>query len=142
MMQCDLIQHLLGAYLDGELAPDIAGKMAGHLEGCPKCRSCLQNLAHVDGMLQRADCPMPDDTAWAAMEDRLRIGAAMGSMKRLMRTAAVAAAALCLFVLLYFVVDRLITQSTNTGSEDLYTTESQEDEVQEDPDLEISIDRG
>jgi hypothetical protein len=55
---CTSISEELSAYLDGELSPDVAAKVAEHLRYCPTCAAEAAELANIRGMV-RALPPAP-----------------------------------------------------------------------------------
>jgi len=66
-MRCRRIQERLSAYQDGEIAGEERSRIAGHLEGCPACRSAYAEL----------------EQAWQLLEKITEIDAAPGFEKRL-----------------------------------------------------------
>ena len=74
-MRCDEVRNRLDGYLDGLLAATERAAVAGHLEGCPACRSDERALRRVvDGAraLPREVAPARD--LWPAIERRIAAG--------------------------------------------------------------------
>ena len=51
-MQCQEVQELLSLYFDGMLDPSTKKAVDLHVEGCPACRSDLENLTVVVGLVR------------------------------------------------------------------------------------------
>ncbi len=60
-MQCQEVQELLSAYLDGMLDPSERDRADEHLQGCPACRSELDDLKMVVGLVR--DLPLVEPPA-------------------------------------------------------------------------------
>lgn len=57
---CEVVLDLLEPYLDGDLPPEEAARVAAHLEGCPACAGELDLAAAVQRELRalpQHDCP-------------------------------------------------------------------------------------
>lgn len=68
-MNCAEASIWISAYLDGELDPETALAVAGHLETCDGCRGEFEALSSVDGMMRalpREDLPSGFAAAVAA----------------------------------------------------------------------------
>jgi anti-sigma factor RsiW len=50
-MHCSSFDPLLDAYVDGELPPVQAARVAAHAESCAECASLLAELRVIDGLL-------------------------------------------------------------------------------------------
>lgn len=60
-MRCAIIGALLTRYHDGELPGFLAKAVAGHLEGCLKCRKALEGMDKADGLVREMrDVEVPD----------------------------------------------------------------------------------
>ena len=53
-MQCSSAATMLGAYLDGELSPDQAAEVQGHLGSCLNCSSEIAEIARLQRSLRSA----------------------------------------------------------------------------------------
>lgn len=61
----------LSEYLDGDVGPEDRGAVEAHLEGCPRCRTVLEELRAVaDGAAALPDLP-PARDLWPGIEARL-----------------------------------------------------------------------
>lgn len=110
--RCREWREALGAHALGRLPEEERAALEAHLEGCPECRAELESLAGVAQLLPLAD-PQHFDTAPAPPPSLAgRVAATIRAERRAQRrrrwrlglafsgaTAAVAAAALALFVL-------------------------------------------
>ncbi|MFO7676717.1 MAG: zf-HC2 domain-containing protein [bacterium] len=61
---CRSTRELLERFLDGELEPQAAEKVAAHLAGCPDCRRELEALEAVDGLVRQDEHPPLADDYW------------------------------------------------------------------------------
>src|SRR5579859_7129492 len=77
-MNCEQVEELLSAYLDGALALGEPGEaiesarllrlsVAAHLEGCPRCKATLADYHRLDALLAQ----MPRVTPDPALRDRI-----------------------------------------------------------------------
>ncbi|MCP4574030.1 MAG: hypothetical protein GY838_16850 [bacterium] len=70
--------HVLQAYHDGELPANEDAAVAAHCEDCPTCRTELEELAAMTGLLAASPTPELPRTVWhrvrpgRAKESRLR----------------------------------------------------------------------
>lgn len=53
MTDCEQIQAILSAWIDGELTTDEASKCSSHLQTCDTCRRELESLQEIDGQLKQ-----------------------------------------------------------------------------------------
>ncbi len=63
--------ELLSSYLDGDLTPAEAGRVAEHVAVCPGCRRALAQVREIRdaaGALQQLE---PPEWVWAAVQERL-----------------------------------------------------------------------
>jgi len=75
-MNCEQVQSLLNAYLDGEVTPSERALIQAHLSGCTVCQQELDLLStarsQVRSALQRgASQAVPSQNAWSGLEARL-----------------------------------------------------------------------
>jgi anti-sigma factor RsiW len=64
-MTCRELVGFLGAYLEGELAPDTRARFAAHLAACGECAAYLETYRATVGLAKNAfqdpDAPIPED---------------------------------------------------------------------------------
>lgn len=70
-MTCDTVREQLGAYVDGELTPELLDQIHRHVVGCPDCAAELTELRDLASALSRPDAAPVPHTLWQAIEDRL-----------------------------------------------------------------------
>lgn len=59
-MNCSEAQSRLSAYHDGELPPELAAEVAGHVAACPSCAAELEMFRKLSSMTRRlTDPPLP-----------------------------------------------------------------------------------
>ncbi len=94
-MDCDAVRDNLGAYLDGELAPERREELAAHLAECPGCADELDALRRLAADLAAPTEAEPPPALWDAIERRLDAANETGRPSRrllvLRRPAAIAA---------------------------------------------------
>ena len=66
-MECREVEHLFGAYLDGELEPAVSTSVTDHVDACAACRQRLAAAETVGRMVRRAPYSQ------ASAEQRARI---------------------------------------------------------------------
>jgi anti-sigma factor RsiW len=86
-MNCDYVQSLLLAYLDGEITPSERALILAHISSCSVCQQELDLLStarsHVRSALQRrAIQAVPSQEAWNRLEARLTEAAQPSSNAR------------------------------------------------------------
>jgi hypothetical protein len=89
-MRCDEIGKLLLPYIEGELLPDAASKIAEHLEKCSTCRSNYVNIlgakkiirAHKDWREIRPSPELSDSVLRRVRIERSRVGVRAPTRKR------------------------------------------------------------
>lgn len=71
-MTCDTIREQLGAYVDGEVAPESRAEIHDHVASCRDCAGELAELRELANALSRrpADVAVPP-ILWRAIEERL-----------------------------------------------------------------------
>lgn len=67
-LACHGVVARLPAYLDGEVAPDLAGRIEAHLAACPVCRARVAAARGLVARLRGAGKP----SVPAALEQRIR----------------------------------------------------------------------
>src|SRR5215510_13027830 len=85
-MNCEQVQSLLIAYLDGEVTPSERALMQAHLSGCTVCQQELNLLStarsRVRSMLQRrAVHAVPSRDAWSRLEAKMTKADQLSSKK-------------------------------------------------------------
>jgi anti-sigma factor RsiW len=72
-MNCNLVRSRLHAYVDGEVPPEFMRDIEEHLKGCPSCRSQVERIRQVGGMLDNlAVPPLPREFAARVMAEARR----------------------------------------------------------------------
>lgn len=79
-MQCQEVQELLSAYLDGMLDPSEREAAGRHLEQCPACRSELEELKTVVDLVR--DLPPVDPPAGFRQELRRKLERKTGPVRK------------------------------------------------------------
>jgi len=79
MMTCRQVEHLLDAYLDGELSPSLRAEVHAHRLGCPRCQRRIE-LLEVCGDVIRMDRREP--VLSADFADRVMAGFAASRRAR------------------------------------------------------------
>jgi predicted anti-sigma-YlaC factor YlaD len=139
---CNLIEPLLGAYLDGEVPAETADSMAEHLAACEQCRGVLERIARTDVMVRAMRPAFPSEAEWAATERRIMARSRARSAWQATRTAALAAAAALAIGAIVWIaqmIDRSAAPAVPAGGAP--TAQSQDADLEEGP-IEISIERG
>jgi anti-sigma factor RsiW len=107
-LYCWLIRRRLGAYQDGELAPGVRERVAGHVRGCEPCGRELRALGQLRSALT-LEAPELPEAVWMAFwpQVRARIAApapawerAWGAVKARPRLALAPALAACALAVL------------------------------------------
>jgi predicted anti-sigma-YlaC factor YlaD len=140
---CSLIQPLLGAYLDGELAGETAESLAVHLETCEPCQGLLAQLAETDRLWREMRPAFPTEEEWETVEQRVMSRAKSRALRQVARTAAVAAAAAVLLAAIVWLVTLLEKSHTRPippGGGVTYQNEGAEDG--DEAPVSITIERG
>jgi anti-sigma factor RsiW len=70
-LSCWFIRRRLGAYQDGELAPPVRERVAGHVRGCESCRRELETLRQLRSVLT-LEAPELPDAVWTAFWPQVR----------------------------------------------------------------------
>ncbi len=141
--ECDLIQPLLGAYLDGELEGTVAERLAGHLKECTACRETVQRLSETDALFEQEPIHMPSEAQWKEMEERILFRSRVFSVRRTLKAVSVAAAGLLLLVALWWFIDHLAGGGAPASrADDVYTTQGDAKPEEDAEELKISVDRG
>jgi predicted anti-sigma-YlaC factor YlaD len=137
---CALIEPLLGAYIDGEVASETAETLANHVAACASCRRLLGQLAETERVLRSVEPEYPTEYQWDLVERRVLGAARARSVWQGARTAALAAAAAILVAAVVWLASLL-----DSGGEPALPpaggATAQGGESDETP-LEISIERG
>ncbi len=114
-MSCEQIRNRLDEYVDGDLAPDAAEKVDGHLESCDDCREHERELR---ALLARASSlageVAPERDLWPEIRDRIErrtVLAFFGAGSWTPLRAAAAVAATLLIVVTTAVVSFRVGQS-------------------------------
>jgi anti-sigma factor RsiW len=90
---CDIDPEELSAFIDGEVTPDRASLLAGHVAACPSCRAELDRARHADDAV-RGGGPEPAlSKVRASLLDRTDAIRARAKMRRVLSPAAALAAA-------------------------------------------------
>ena len=61
--------HLLSSYLDGELLPDEATAVQGHLLECAACRAAFERLRATKGLLGELPVAEPPGEFWSTVQE-------------------------------------------------------------------------
>ncbi|MHC5080046.1 MAG: zf-HC2 domain-containing protein [Planctomycetota bacterium] len=69
-MNCETLDTVLDAYLDGECTPDTAGEVEVHLEECPNCRKRVEEEKELRALWASVDVPDPGGPFWEAFAKR------------------------------------------------------------------------
>ncbi len=69
--KCDSIRELLGAFADGELGPDQAEQVVGHLETCAGCRRELDQIRGLSRLVKSVEHPRLADDYWDWQSSRV-----------------------------------------------------------------------
>ena len=64
---CEKIEPLLGAYIDGELNEADVKTVEAHLTDCAECRGVTDTFREVDGLYGNLACETPTDGRWKSM---------------------------------------------------------------------------
>lgn len=136
---CSLIEPLLAAYLDGELAPAAAERLDVHLAACEGCRTVLGELAEVDRLLGDDAIPVPTGQEWAAVEWRLLARTRRVFAGRLVRTCALAAAAVALLGALAWLAVRVFPPAGTVDGPGAYTAQGGKTPAGDEETLGISV---
>ena len=64
---CEKIEPMLGAYADGELAPNDRHPVQAHLVDCAECRTRLAAFQHIDRLYVTMTCAQPTEGRWRQM---------------------------------------------------------------------------
>lgn len=70
-MNCDTIREQLGAYVDGEVAPQLGAEIRDHVAICPDCAAELAELRELANALSRPAVVAVPPTLWQAIEEGL-----------------------------------------------------------------------
>jgi len=70
-MTCDTVQEQLGAFVDGEVAPELQAAIQAHAAKCPNCAAELAELRALADALNRPEAATVPPTLWQAIEERL-----------------------------------------------------------------------
>lgn len=65
--ECERIEPLLGAYMDGELKEAQLEEVKAHLADCPDCREVTDQFRQVDGLYGELSCEVPTEGRWKQM---------------------------------------------------------------------------
>lgn len=109
-MNCSEARRQLSAYLDGELAADVAAQVRAHLASCAPCRAELEFLKRLSSLTEKAFHEAPFDSSFVA-KTFVKIKERRAPARRLLASrrfalaaaCAVAAIAIVLFASFYFV---------------------------------------
>lgn len=66
-IDCEKIEPLLGAYLDGELAGAELDEVEAHLTDCADCREVVEQFRTVDGLYAEMTPEQPTEGRWKRM---------------------------------------------------------------------------
>jgi predicted anti-sigma-YlaC factor YlaD len=139
---CSIMQPLLGAYLDGELESEAAARLDAHLEACEGCRGTLGDIAETDRILRADPIPMPTATEWAGVEWRLLSRARSTFAARLVKTCALAGAAVVLLGTLVWLVAQVYPSAPTSGGPEGYTAQGEKNAGKDESPLGISVGHG
>lgn len=70
-MTCDTVREQLGAYVDGEIAPELRAEISHHVASCPDCAGELAELRELADALSRPQAAVVPTGLWQAIEERL-----------------------------------------------------------------------
>jgi anti-sigma factor RsiW len=64
--------ELLSSFLDGDLSPAEAGRIAEHVAQCPECRRTLTDMRSIRNAARALERLEPPDRTWQAIQERVR----------------------------------------------------------------------
>lgn len=70
-MTCNTVREQLGAYVDGEIAPEFRAEIERHVASCPDCAGELAELRELADALSRPEIAAVPAGLWQAIEGRL-----------------------------------------------------------------------
>jgi|GEM_PF-3000782 len=85
-MQCESIQDMLSAYLDGEVSGAEQKQIAAHLAYCAGCREALSDLAAVDEAGKRDYVPDPGEAYWQRLNHDIKTAVDRAEAARISET--------------------------------------------------------
>jgi predicted anti-sigma-YlaC factor YlaD len=62
--ECEKMEPLLSAFVDGELSGPALDQVREHLDACLDCRAALDTFRALDRLYARLDYPQPAEDAW------------------------------------------------------------------------------
>lgn len=70
-MTCNTVREQLGAYVDGEIAPEFRAEIGHHVASCPDCAGELAELHDLADALSRPQIAAVPAGLWRAIEEQL-----------------------------------------------------------------------